>query len=64
MAVSREETQAKLDLLVSGVSRHVPGQGYTVSDRFEECALECPDQVFLVYRGSEITFRIVSPFIP
>ena len=56
MTVSREQTQAKLDLLVAGVSRHVPGQTYSISDRFEECARECPDRVFLIYNDAEISF--------
>ena len=56
MTVGREETQAKINLLASGVSRHVPDQSYTVPDRFEECDLECPDRVFLIYNDIEITF--------
>jgi fatty-acyl-CoA synthase len=56
MTVSREETQARINLLASGVSRHVPDQSYTVADRFEECAQECPDRVFLIYDDIEITF--------
>jgi fatty-acyl-CoA synthase len=56
MAVSREETQAKLSLLASGVTKHVPEQSYTVPDRFEDCARECPHQTFLIYQGVEITF--------
>lgn len=36
MAVSREQAQAKLDLLASGVTRHVPEQTYLVPDRLEK----------------------------
>ena len=56
MTVSREQTQAKLDLLIAAVSQHIPEQTYTVSDRFEERASECPDKVFLIYGNTEVTF--------
>ncbi|MFT5711452.1 MAG: fatty-acyl-CoA synthase [Halioglobus sp.] len=56
MTVSRAQTQAKLDLLASGVTRHVPEQTYLVPDRFEECARQCPDKIFLHYRGQKISF--------
>ena len=56
MTVSREQTQAKLNLLASGVTRHVPEQSYTVPDRFEEYARDDPDRVFLIYDDVEITF--------
>ncbi|MEH6592852.1 MAG: long-chain-acyl-CoA synthetase [Halioglobus sp.] len=60
MTVSREETQRKLDLLASGVTQHVPEQAYTVPDRFEACARECPDKVFLVYADLELTFAEIN----
>ena len=56
MTVSREQTQAKLDLLASGVTRHVPEQTYLVPDRFEELARQCPNKTFLYYNGQEVTF--------
>ena len=56
MAVSREQTQAKLDLLASGVTRHVPEQTYLVPDRFEEFARQYPDKAFLFYNGQQINF--------
>lgn len=56
MSVSREETQSKLDLLASGVMKHVPEQTYTVPDRFEEYAVEYPDKTFLIYNDTEISY--------
>ena len=61
MAVSREETQKRLNLLASGVTKHVPEQSYTVPDRFEECARECPNQTFLIYQGAQISFAVIQP---
>lgn len=56
MTVSREQTQAKLDLLASGVTRHVPEQTYLVPDRFEALARQYPDKIFLYSNGQEISF--------
>jgi fatty-acyl-CoA synthase len=60
MAVSRQETQTKLELLISAVSSHVPEQTYTVPDRFEDYALEYPDTVFLIYDDIELTFAEIN----
>ena len=56
MTISREQTQEKVNLLVAAVASHVPEQSYTVADRFEECARDFPDQIFLIYEGIEISF--------
>ncbi len=56
MTVSRKQTQAKLDLLIAAVSKHVPEQTYTVADRFEECAQQYPDRIFLICEDVEISF--------
>ncbi|KEQ17436.1 long-chain-acyl-CoA synthetase [Endozoicomonas numazuensis] len=56
MTVSREETQARLNLQGAGATRHTPEQSYTVSDRFEELAEVYPDKTFLIYQNETVTF--------
>ncbi|WP_062270303.1 long-chain-acyl-CoA synthetase [Endozoicomonas arenosclerae] len=56
MTVSREDTQARLDLQGAGATRHTPEQSYTVSDRFEELAEVYPNKTFLIYRDEKVTF--------
>ncbi len=56
MTVSREETQARLDKLASGVMKHTPEQSYTVADRFEEHAQNIPDACFLIYEDQQISY--------
>ncbi len=56
MSASREQTQARLDILASGVTQHVPEQTYLVPDRFEECAQQYPDKTFLIQKDCQITF--------
>ncbi len=60
MIVSRQQTQAKLELLASGVGKHVPGQTYLVPDRFEEYARQFPEKTFLFYDGHEISFAEIN----
>lgn len=56
MAVPREQTQAKYDLLSSGVMKQTPEQTYTVADRFEEIAHDKGDNVFLISGDEKITY--------
>ena len=56
MAVDREETQAKLAKLSAATLAHVPGQTYTLADRFEERAQAVPDRVFLVYGERTLSY--------
>jgi fatty-acyl-CoA synthase len=56
MAVSREETQAKLAKLNAATLQHTPSQTYTVADRFEERAAADPDRVFLIFEDQRITY--------
>ena len=56
MTISREITQARLDLQGAGATRHTPEQSYTVSDRFEELAEVYPDKTFLIYQNETVTF--------
>ena len=53
---SREETQARLDVLGAAVLRHTPEQRFTVADRFEALAAEHPDRTFLIWEGREISY--------
>lgn len=57
MTISREQTQALLDLQGAGATRHTPEQTYTVSDRFEELAEVCPDKEFLIDQEETVTYR-------
>lgn len=56
VTVSREETQAKIDKLASGMMQHTPEQSYTVADRFEEHAHHFPERIFLIYADQFITY--------
>lgn len=56
MPVSREESQAKLDLLTVKVMAHTPEQSYTVADRFEEHATNIPNNPFLIYNDQSISY--------
>ncbi|HLS82455.1 MAG TPA: long-chain-acyl-CoA synthetase [Steroidobacter sp.] len=53
---SREEAQRRLDVLGAAVLKHTPEQSYTVTDRFEQLAAERPDDVFLIWENSEISY--------
>ncbi len=55
-ASTREETQARLDVLGTAVLRHTPEQRYTVADRFEGLAAEYPDRTFVIWEGREISY--------
>lgn len=54
--VSREDTQAKMDVLAAATLRHTPSQPYTVADRFEEKARAHPERAFILYEGETITY--------
>jgi fatty-acyl-CoA synthase len=56
MAVSREDTQAKLAKLSAGTLQHVPSQTYTLADRFEERALHQASRCFIVFEGQRISY--------
>ena len=60
MPVSREVSQAKLDLLIVKAMAHTPEQSYTVADRFEEHAVNIPDNTFLIYNDESITYAQVN----
>ena len=60
VAVSREETQAKMDVLAAATLRHTPSQRYTVADRFEEKARAHPDRPFLLYEGAAISYAALN----
>ncbi len=53
---SRDETQARLDVVATAVLRHTPDQHYTVADRFEALAAEHPNRTFLIWEGREIGY--------
>lgn len=52
----REETQARLDKLSTGVMQHTPEQAYTVADRFEACARDFPERLFLHFEGRSVSY--------
>jgi fatty-acyl-CoA synthase len=56
MVVSREETQAKLDLLSAATLRHLPSQRYTVGDRLEERAAKHPGKAFIRFEEHVVTY--------
>lgn len=60
MTISREETQARIDLVASGAMQQTPEQHYTIADRFEELAQKIPDNVFLIDEQRRITYAEVN----
>ncbi|MFP6627313.1 MAG: AMP-binding protein, partial [Deltaproteobacteria bacterium] len=56
MPLSREQTQARLDLLASGTLAHTPSQTYTVADRIEEQAAAQAERTFLLFGDTSITY--------
>ncbi len=56
MTASREQTQARYDLLSSGVMQHTPQQAYTVADRFEAHARDFPERTFLIAGEQRISY--------
>jgi fatty-acyl-CoA synthase len=57
MAVSREDTQAKMTKLSAATLQHTPSQTYTLADRFEERAASHPDRVFIRFEGRTIRYQ-------
>lgn len=53
---TREETQARMNLIAAGMMKHTPEQSYTVADRLEERAARQPDHPFLIYEGRTISY--------
>jgi len=58
--VTREETQAKMDLLAAATLRHTPSQRYTVADRFEEKARAHPERPFILYENDVVTYAALN----
>ena len=58
--VSREQTQARLDLISAGVMKHTPEQHYTVADRLEERAAATPDSPFLLWDGQVLSYGEIN----
>jgi len=56
MPVSREETQRKMAALSQATLAHVPGQAYTVADRFEERARAHPGRPFLLFGDRSVSY--------
>lgn len=53
---TREETQARMNLIAAGMMKHTPEQSYAVADRLEERAARQPDHAFLIYDGRTISY--------
>lgn len=60
MAISREQTQEKLDKHALAAGTHKPEQVYTVADRFEEHALNSDDKTFIIYQGKNYSFADIN----
>ena len=58
--VSRDETQAKLDLRSRAAMQIKPGDHYTLADRFEEKVASHGDRVFLVYGEQRLSYAEVD----
>jgi len=54
--ITREESQAKIDLQAAGVMQFAPEQDYGFADRFEERVLEAPGHPFLIWEGQHISW--------
>jgi fatty-acyl-CoA synthase len=57
---TREETQARMNVIAAGMMKHTPEQSYTVTDRLEERAAQQPGHPFLVYEGQTISYAEVN----
>ena len=57
---TREETQARMNIIAAGMMKHTPEQSYTVADRLEERAARQPDHPFLIYEGRTISYGEVN----
>jgi fatty-acyl-CoA synthase len=60
MTISREATQAKLDVRAVASAIHKPRQSFTIADRFEEWAARTPDAVFLHYGAQSQSYGEVN----
>ncbi|QDX80170.1 long-chain-acyl-CoA synthetase [Denitratisoma sp. DHT3] len=60
MVVSRDETQVKLDRRNAVAGRHKPRQTYTMADRFEECAADSGERIFIHYGDHHWTYGEVN----
>lgn len=58
--VTREQTQAKMDLVAAGAMKHTPEQSYTLVDRLEEWATQTPDSVFLIWNDRTFSYGEVN----
>ncbi|CAB1370478.1 long-chain-acyl-CoA synthetase [Denitratisoma oestradiolicum] len=58
--VTREETQARMDIISAGMMKHTPEQTYTVADRLEEWAERTPDSPFLVWNDQSLSYGEVN----
>ncbi len=59
-AVSRDETQAKLDVRSRAAMQIKPGDHYTLADRFEEKVASHGSHVFLVYGDQRLSYAEVD----
>ncbi len=57
---SREDTQARMDLISAGMMKHTPEQSYTVADRLEEHAARTPDAAFLLWNDKTFSYAEVN----
>ncbi len=57
---TREETQARMNIIAAGMMKHTPEQSYTVADRLEERAARQPDHPFLIHEGRTISYGEVN----
>ena len=58
--VTREQTQAKMDLVAAGAMKHTPEQSYTIVDRLEEWAAQAPERPFLIWNGRTFSYGAVN----
>lgn len=58
--VTREQTQARMDIISGGMMKHTPEQSYTVADRLEARAAQAGDSPFLIWNDQVLSYGEVN----
>ena len=58
--VTREQTQARMDIISAGMMKHTPEQSYTVADRLEARAAQAGDSPFLIWNEQVLSYGEVN----
>ena len=58
--VTREQTQARMDIISAGMMKHTPEQSYTVADRLEARAAQAGNSPFLIWNEQVLSYGEVN----